>query len=118
MHLHYARVHLLRICIIFYDFLFPLFCRNSEGKSALDVASESSGGNSQRGDTSYAVQRSSGDNLEPPAATRQVLTGMALFYYVCKSRKKNTLMLSKITKFVIYAKRVNSDILTLLEDLD
>ena len=87
MHLHYARVHLLRICIIFYDFLFPLFCRNSEGKSALDVASESSGGNSQRGDTSYAVQRSSGDNLEPPAATRQVLTGMALFYYVNLAKK-------------------------------
>ena len=77
VHLNYARVYLLRICIIFYDFfLFIFFCRNSEGKSALDVASESSGGTSQRGDTSYAVQRSSGDNLEPPAATRQVLTGM------------------------------------------
>ena len=98
-------------------FFIYIFCRNSEGKSALDVASESSGGTSQRGDTSYTVQRSSGDNLEPPAATRQVLTGMALFL-LCKSRKKNTLMLSKITKFVIYAKRVNSDILTLLEDLD
>ena len=43
---------------------------------------------------------------------------MALFYYIYVNLAKNTLMLSKITKFVIYAKRVNSDILTLLEVLD